>query len=116
MSVKLYFDEHVRSAVTAGLRRRGVDVLTTQEDGRKGVPDSALLDRAAELSRVIFTQDEDFLAEAHLRQLSGQFFAGVVYAHQLNITIGTCIAELELIALASEPEEWHNRAVYLPLK
>ena len=28
--VKFYLDEHVHPAVAAGLRRRGVDVLTTQ--------------------------------------------------------------------------------------
>ena len=32
MSVRLYMDVHVRRAVTAGLRLRGVDVLTAQED------------------------------------------------------------------------------------
>jgi hypothetical protein len=29
--IKFYMDEHVPRAVTEGLRRRGVDVLTTQE-------------------------------------------------------------------------------------
>jgi hypothetical protein len=33
MSVSLYSDVHVRRAVTEGLRLRGVDILTAQEDG-----------------------------------------------------------------------------------
>jgi hypothetical protein len=33
MSVRLYMDVHVRRAVTEGLRMRGVDVLTAQDDG-----------------------------------------------------------------------------------
>ena len=33
MSVELYMDVHVRRVVTDGLRSRGVDVLTAQEDG-----------------------------------------------------------------------------------
>ena len=37
MSVSFLMDVHVQSAITTGLRRRGVDVLTAQEDG----PDSA---------------------------------------------------------------------------
>lgn len=49
MSIRLYHDEHVRSAVTEGLRKRGVDVLTAQEDGAEGTPDPALLDRATAL-------------------------------------------------------------------
>jgi len=33
VSVKLYMDVHVRRAITVGLRLRGVDALTAQEDG-----------------------------------------------------------------------------------
>ena len=67
MSVALYSDVHVRAAVTEGLRLRGVDVLTAQEDGAATMDDPDLLDRAGELGRVIFTQDQDFLREAHRR-------------------------------------------------
>ena len=56
------------------------------------------------------------LREAKQRQQTGQLFAGVIYARQLHITIGQFIANLELIALASEPAEWLNRVVYLSLK
>ncbi len=115
MSVKLYMDVHVRRAVTEGLRLRGVDVLTAQEDGAGNFEDLKLLDRATELGRVLFTQDDDLLREAKRRQQTGQIFAGVVYAHQLNVTVGRCIAELELIAHASEPDEWLNHTEYLPL-
>jgi hypothetical protein len=33
MSSSFYMDVHVRKAVTDGLRLRGADVLTAQEDG-----------------------------------------------------------------------------------
>lgn len=33
MSVAFYMDEHVPRAISVGLRLRGVDVLTAQEDG-----------------------------------------------------------------------------------
>lgn len=39
---------------------------------------------------------------------------GIIYAHQLRITIGQMIADLELIARASEAEEWRGRIEYLP--
>ena len=68
MSVKLYFDVHVRRAVTVGLRIRGVDVLTAQEDAAGHLDDVALLDRASELGRVLFTQDDDLLREARDRK------------------------------------------------
>jgi predicted nuclease of predicted toxin-antitoxin system len=116
MSVKLYMDVHVRRAVSLGLRIRGVDVLTAQEDDAGELGDSRLLDRAAELERVLFTQDDDLLREAARRQQTGERFAGVVYGHQLNVTVGQCIEDLELIAQASESEWWANRVLYLPLK
>lgn len=108
-------DVHVRRAVTDGLRLRGVDVLTAQKDGASQLEDAELLDRATSLSRLLFTQDEDLLREARQRQQTGGNFGGVVYAHQLNITIGECIADLELIAESTDLHQWINRVMFLPL-
>ncbi len=108
-------DQHVPRAVTVGLRRRKVDVLTAFEDGTSELIDPVLLDRATALGRALFTQDDDLLVEAAKRQAEGQAFAGVIYAHQQRITIGTCIEQLELIATALAPEELENRVIYLPL-
>jgi len=58
--IRLYMDVHVRREVTVGLRMRGVDVLTAQEDGAATLPDAELLTRATELGRVLFSQDTDF--------------------------------------------------------
>lgn len=107
-------DVHVKRAVTDGLRLRRVDVLTAQGDGTAELEDDLLLNRATELNRVLFSQDDDLLREANKRQQSGENFAGVVYAHQLNITVGHCIDDLELIAKATDLEEWINSVVYLP--
>lgn len=115
MSVALYMDVHVRRAVTIGLRTRGVAVITAQEDGTAMWPDDRLLDRASELGRALFSQDDDLLAEAELRQREGRTFAGVIYAHQLSITIGQCVRDLEIIAKAAEPEDLRNRVEFLPL-
>lgn len=115
MTIALYMDEHVRRAITIGLRLRGVDVLTVQEDGLAGTPDPILLDRATKLQRVLFSQDQDFLVEASLRQAEGIGFIGVIYASQLSVSIGDCIRDLEIIAQATEPEDLANSILYLPL-
>lgn len=115
MSIRLYMDVHVRWAVTDGLRRRGVDVLTAQEDGSEQLDDSSLLDRASSLGRVLFSQDDDLLAEATRRQHAGESFAGLIYAHQLRITVGQTIRDLEVIAEIYEPQDIANRVDYLPL-
>jgi hypothetical protein len=82
-------DVHIPYAVTVALRLRAVNVLTAQEDGAAQLPDAALLDRALEVGRILFSQDDDLIREATLRQRTGKRFAGVVYAHQLNVTIGS---------------------------
>ncbi len=115
MPVGLYMDEHVPRAITVELRRRGVDVLTPQEDGTTGLPDPDLLDRATALGRVLFSQDDDLLEEAAGRQESGTPFAGVVYGHQLRVSIGACVRDLELIAKLARPAELRDRVEYLPL-
>jgi predicted nuclease of predicted toxin-antitoxin system len=108
-------DVHVKRAVTDGLRRRGVDVLTAQEDGTNRLHDSELLDHATSLGRVLFSQDDDLLREATRRQEGGTPFAGVVYAHQLSITVGQTIHDLELIAKIYESEDIENGVEFLPL-
>jgi len=45
----------------------------------------------------------------------GEAFRGLVYAHQLRVTIGQMVEDLELIATATSSEEWHGRIEYLPI-
>ena len=108
-------DVHVRRAISVALRQRGVDVLTAQEDESATLPDSALLDRATVLRRMLFSQDEDLLAEATRRQKRGIAFGGVVYAHQLYVTVGTCISDLETIAVVGNAEDLADQVQFLPL-
>lgn len=116
MSIRFYMDVHIRRSVTEALRLRGVDVFTAQEDGKADLTDPELLDRATALGRVLVTQDKDLLREAAFRQQSGKTFAGVIYAHQLKITISQFIADLELIARVGEAEDFVSWVEYLPLK
>ena len=92
-------DVHVPSAVTEGLRRRGVDVLTSQDDGTREADDEVLLTRATALNRLLFTQDDDFLKLASKWQSSGQPFKGIVISRQLGVSIGRLIDDLELFSV-----------------
>ncbi len=115
MSLALYMDVHVPMAITRGLRRRGVDVLTSQQDGTAKMPDDQLLDKATQLGRMLFTRDPDLLAEAAMRMRSGKRFSTVVFARQTEVSIGRCVTDLEILAKAAEPDEVLNQIVYLPL-
>lgn len=97
-------DHHVPAAITAELRRRGIDVLTAQEDGSDQLDDDLLLERARQLDRVLFSQDRDLLRIVNEWLGSGRDFYGLVYAHQLSITIGQAIRDLELLAQVLDPK------------
>jgi hypothetical protein len=114
--IRLYMDVHVRREVTVGLRIRGVDVLTAQEDGAARFADAELMTRATELGRVLFSQDTDFLREAAACQESGLAFSGVIFGEQLALTVGRCIRDLELIAKVYDPPDIANCIEFRPLR
>lgn len=116
MSLAFYMDVHVPAAITDALRRRGVDVLTAQEDLTDEWPDDRLLARATALGRVLFSMDADLRREAAALQGAGTPFAGVIAADQLKITIGRCIDDLELLAVATDPSDLAGQLVYLPYR
>ena len=109
-------DVHVRRAISTALRSRGVDVLTAQMDETTRWEDATLLDRATSLGRVVFTQDNDFLIEGAKRQRTGETFAGIIFAHQLHVSLRRCIDDLELISKVYEPADLANRVEFLPLQ
>lgn len=113
--ISVYMDHHIPRAITEGLRLRGVDVITAYEDGADKMGDAELLDRATKLGRVLFTQDDDLLFEGARRQKEGIPFGGIIYAHQMRVTIGACIHDLETIAKAGEAGDLSNKVQFLPL-
>jgi Domain of unknown function (DUF5615) len=108
-------DHHVHAAITEGRRRRGVEVITAQEDGAARFNDEQLLERATQLRCVLFSQDKDLLILTHQWLQTDREFAGLVYAHQLSVTIGQAVRDLELIAKTLDPEDMRNHIEFIPL-
>lgn len=69
-TIRFHLDENVSNVIADGLRRRGIDVTTTPEQGLIASSDEVQLAFASSQGRVIFTQDDDFLRLHH---------AGIVY-------------------------------------
>jgi len=116
VTVRLYMDVHIPLAITEGLRRRGIDVLTAQQDGATRLEDDWLLQRATTLDRVLFSQDEDLLTIAAACQAENIDFPGLIYAHQLGPGIGAIVEDLELLCACTEAREIRNRIIFLPLR
>ncbi len=108
-------DHHVPSSVTEGLRRKGIDVLTAYEDDNAETDDEILLMRSTALGRVLYSQDEDLLVIAHGWLQRGRAFSGLIYAHQLNITVGRAVRDLELMANVFEPQDMIDRIEFIPI-
>ena len=111
----LYMDVHAPMAVTEAFRRRGLDILTSQDDGTATQVDEALLARANDLGRVLFSQDQDFLRIAVEWQRAGRPFVGILFAAQQGVSLGRLTDDLELLQML-EPEELRDRVTYLPLR
>lgn len=113
--MRLYADVNFDERPLRQLQRQGVDVLLAKDDGRGEAPDPELLDCASALDRVLLTHDDDFLVEAAHRQRSRISFVRVVYSRQGRVPIGKLVADLLLIAEATDEEYWQSRVELLPL-
>jgi hypothetical protein len=115
MAIELFFDVHVDHAIAAQLRLRQVDVLTAQEDAADQLSDELLLEHASRLARPIVTHDIRFQAMAEDWQRRGRPFCGLIFAHPMQISIGQCVRDLELIAKATDAGDWESAIIRLPL-
>jgi len=113
--IRLYMDHHVPASVTEGLRLKGVDVLTSYQDDNAEAEDDILLARATELGRVLYSQDDDLLVIAHRWLQTGREFSGLIYAHQLNVTVGRAVRDLELMARVLDTEDVRDRIEFIPI-
>lgn len=106
--IRFYLDEHIPNAVTQGLRRRGVDVLTVQEAGRSGLSDFEQLAFAFNQQRMMITMDSDFL------NLASQLIAhaGIAYANPTR-SIGELIGSIMLLYDVLSREEVQNHVEFL---
>ncbi len=106
--IQFYMDEHIPKAVTEGLRRRGVDVLTVQEAGMLGASDQDHLALAIKEHRVILTRDADFLR----MHADGQRNYGIVFVPH-NIQVGTMLRRLMVLFDVLSAEDMINHIEFL---
>jgi len=62
---------------------------------------------------LLFSEDSDLVAEAVRRQREGIPFATVIYARQLDISIGRCINDLEALSKSALPEDSQGQVIFL---
>lgn len=114
---RLLTDEDVPGGIARGLRKRnpGLDIVRVQEVGLMQSPDPDVLDWATREGRLIITRDVSTMtAHAFERIALGLSMLGVSVLPE-RMPVGHAIKELEIIVLASNPDEWRSRVIFLPL-
>jgi predicted nuclease of predicted toxin-antitoxin system len=107
--LRFHLDENVDPAIAHGLRNRGVDVTTSDDQGLNSADDDAHLRFGQAEGRVIVTHDEDFLKLA----ADGASHAGIAYCHIEARTIGEIVRYLDLMADCLTPEDMHDRVEFI---
>jgi len=107
--LRFHLDEHVSPAVAEGLRRRGIDVTTSQDAGLRGARDSEHVAFALRDRRVLVTHDRDF-ARLHS---TGVQHAGIAYCYQQKYTIGELVHALLFMKDCLSQEEMLDTLEYL---
>jgi len=111
--LKAYADEHVVHAVVQALRTRGMDVVTVQDCGRRGVDDATLLVEALQQQRVLLTNDQDFLALAADCAGRGEVFAPIFFWPQQRRAVGEIVRRIIREATRSDYPAACSRVYFL---
>ena len=115
MQIRLYIDEDAMSrGLAKGLRARGVDVTTTNEEGKTGLEDAEQLEHAASQGRVLYTYNTSDFHQLHIEYLAqGRSHAGIIFAPQQRYSIGEQIRRLLLLIATKPAEEMIDNAEFL---
>ncbi len=116
MRVRFQADADLDGRILRGLRRAApeIDIRSAADAGLAGVEDPGVLRIPADSGRVLGSQDRGTMPGHFARFISGAQSPGVVLLREA-IPLAIAIEELVLIWNASEPEEWIDRLVWIPL-
>ena len=108
-TIRFHLDECCDPAIADGLRRRDIDVTTSQEVGLLEAEDEEQAAYGLARDRVVFTHDADFLR----LQAAGVPHGGIVYRAKDTLGLGEIIKRLVLIWEIYEADELRGRLEYL---
>jgi len=80
-ALRILADENISPKVVAFLRKQGLDVLDTKEEGWQGKSDDELLEVAHRQKRFVLTHDSDF---GTLAIHEGKKYHGIIYLRLRN--------------------------------
>lgn len=116
-SFRLLADENLNGAILRGLTRRlpDLDIVRVQDVGLMNADDPSILEWAANENRILLTHDVATIPLYTRERINrGLYVAGVIEVIATAPT-GRIIEDLELLVLCSEPNEYQNLILFIPL-
>jgi len=107
--ILFHLDENVDTDLAKALRRHGIDVTTSQEQGLRTREDAAQLEFIRRQGRAIITHDPDFLRFAS----QGVEHPGIIFCEQQSRSIGQMVRALILIHEIVTAEEMVGRVQFI---
>jgi hypothetical protein len=115
--MKFLADENFNNDILRGalLRNPALDMIRVQDTALIGADDTAVLAWAASNDRIVLTHDRATMPRYAIQRLgSGQELSGVFVMND-RLPVAQAIDELLLVVECSDPDEWRNLIVYLPI-
>lgn len=113
MPLRVYADECVDARIVAGVRRRGVDMVTAADEGMLGRADQDHLTRAIDLGRIVLSADHDFLRLAQERVEAADPFPGLIFILPAT-RVGDAVRAIALMAETLSPDNLKGWIEWVP--
>lgn len=116
--VRVLADASLHHAIVASCSRRepAIDFLSAHAAKLHGLNDPDVLAIAAEQGRILVTHDFRTMPKHCAEFLSAGGSSPGVFLVKQPTPLAQVIEELVLVWTASEPEDWTNRIVQIPLR
>jgi predicted nuclease of predicted toxin-antitoxin system len=116
MKITFQADADLDGRVIRGLKRAfpEIDIRTATEAGLSGMQDPKVLQLAAEIGRVLVSQDRRTMPFHFIQYIRNASSPGVILLREAT-PIAVAIEGLALIWSASEASEWTDRLGWIPL-
>ena len=116
MRLRFQADEDLNETFIFAIRRRepGLDFQTASQAGLKGLKDPQVLALATQANRILVTHDKRTMPRHFAEFIQTATSPGVLLVPQ-QLSVATVVEEIILLWSATEPSEWTNRIVWLPL-
>ena len=116
--VRFLADASLHHAIVSGCLRRepAIDFLSAHLGKLEGIPDSGVLAIAAEQGRVLVTHDFQTMPKHFGDFVVARGSSPGVFLVKQGTPVADIIEALVLVWAASDPADWENRILTIPLR